>query len=246
VKHQIVIKRHRPWLKPTLLGGGAAILALLAWGLYSYTRAHTVTAYAQTQSEVEKLRSERRQLSQQLRDAQGQIAKLKDSVVYAQRSGEIDAQACDLVQATLPKLQKEVADLHEQLAFYRGIVSPDQARAGVRVYNLKLTRAAVQGSYNYELVLIQSARHDQRVAGRIEVTLEGMQGSSRRTVRLSDIADDAGKNLLFSFTYFEEIDGRLSLPEGFKPQRVNVKLSTDVDGAPAVEDQFDWAKIVAS
>lgn len=246
MKHQIIIKRHRPWLKPTLVAGGAAILALLAWGLYSYTRAHTVTAYAKTQTEVEKLRSERRQLSQQLREAQSQIAALKDSVVYAQRSGEIDSQACTLVQASLPKLQKEVADLHQQLAFYRGIVSPDQAQAGVRVYNLKLTKTTVPGSYNYALVLIQSARRDRRVGGRIEVTLEGMQAGSRKIVQLSDIADDAGKNLLFSFTYFEEIDGRLHLPEGFKPQRVNVKLNTDVDGAPAVEDQFDWAKIVTS
>ncbi|MGH8461469.1 MAG: DUF6776 family protein [Stenotrophobium sp.] len=246
MKHRITISRHRPWLKPALLAGGSALLALLAWGLYSYTRAHTVSDYAQTQTEVEKLRTERRQLTHDLHDAQDQIAKLKDSAVYAKTSGEIDAQACKLVQDTLPQLQKQVADLNEQLAFYRGIVSPDQSRAGIRVYDLKMTRATTPGMYRYALVLIQSVRHDQRIDGRIDMTLEGVQAGSRRIVQLSDIADDGVKNLLFSFTYFEEFGGRLRLPDGFKPLRVTVKLTTDVDGAPAVEDQFDWAKILSS
>ncbi|MGH8456511.1 MAG: DUF6776 family protein [Stenotrophobium sp.] len=243
MKHRIVIASHRPWLRPVLIAVISALLALLGWGLYAYTRTHTVSDFARTQTEVEQLRDERRQLTHDLREAQSQIATLKDQLVYAQQSTDIDTQACAIVKTSLPKLQGEVADLHEQLAFYRGIVSPDQSRAGVRVYNLKMLKGASANAYRYELVLIQSVRHDKRIDGRISVTLEGLQGSTRRMINLADIAGDGGKNLLFSFTYFQEIDGQLKLPDGFKPLRVSVKLTAEVDGAPEVEDDFDWDKI---
>jgi hypothetical protein len=246
VKHTIVVRRHRPWLRPALIAGGSAALALGAFGLYSYTRSHTVSEFERAQLEVEQLRDERRQLTRDLRAAKKEIADLKDQVVYVQRSGEIDTQACDSVKAAIASQQAETADLREQLAFYRGIVSPDLSQAGVRVYDLKLTRGADDRSYHYELALIQSVRHDRRIDGSIVLAVEGMQGNARQTLRWDEVAGGDGKNLLFSFKYFEEISGELHLPQGFKPLRVTVKLVTDVEGAPPVEDQFDWNKIVAS
>jgi hypothetical protein len=244
VKHQIIIQRHRPWLRPALIAGGSAALALASFGLYSYTRAHTVSDFERAQLEVEQLREERRQLTHDLRAARKEVSDLKDQVVYAQRSGEIDTQACDTVKGSLGGLQNEAADLREQLAFYRGIVSPDLARAGVRVYDLKLTPGAAARVYHYELALIQSVRHDSRIGGSISLLLEGMKGGAKQILRWEDLATGDAKNLLFSFKYFEEFSGDLRLPEGFKPLRVTATLVTDVEGAPPVEDQFDWNKIV--
>ena len=243
-KHQIIIQQHRPWRRPALVAGGSAILALGAFGLYTYTRAHTVSDFARSQLEVEQMRDERRQLTHDLRAALKEVATLKDQVVYTERSGEIDTQACDTVKGSLGGLQKEVSDLREQLAFYRGIVSPDLARAGVRVYDLKLTPGANPQVFRYELALIQSVRHDRRIDGSINLLIEGMKNGVRQTLRWEDVATGDAKNLLFSFKYFEEFSGGLTLPEGFKPVRVTAKLVTDVEGAPPVEDQFDWNKIV--
>lgn len=246
MKHTIIIQRHRPWLRPALIAGGSAALALAAFGLYTYTRAHTVSDFERSQLEVEQLRDERRQLTRDLRAAKKEVADLKDQVVYVQRSGEIDTQACDSVRASIASQQTETADLREQLAFYRGIVSPDLSRAGVRIYDLKLTQGANDRTYRYELALIQSIRHDRRIGGRIDLMIEGMQGGARQTLRWDDVVSGDAKNLLFSFKYFEEFSGELHLPSGFKPLRVTAKLVTDVEGAPPVEDQFDWNKIVAS
>ena len=227
-----------------MVAGSAAVLALGAFGLYTYTRTHTVSDFARSQLEVEQLRDDRRQLTHDLRAARKEVSDLKDQVVYTQRSGEIDTQACDTVKGSLGGLQKEVSDLREQLAFYRGIVSPDLARAGVRVYDLKLIPGANPRAFRYELALIQSVRHDRRIGGSITLLLEGMKNGVRQTLRWEDVVTGDVKNLLFSFKYFEEFSGDLSLPEGFKPIRVTARLVTDVEGAPPVEDQFDWNKIV--
>ena len=46
------------------------------------------------------------------------------------------------------------------MAFYRGIVSPEQSSAGVRVYELQLRPGSEADLYQYDLVLIQAMRHD--------------------------------------------------------------------------------------
>src|SRR3546814_16595844 len=110
MQHKIVIHRHRPWLKPVLIAGVTGALALGAWALYSFTRATTVSDFQRTQTEVERLRADRRQLSHDLRTARVEIEQLKGQVVYSKRSSEIDTQACVAVRKSLTALQAETSE----------------------------------------------------------------------------------------------------------------------------------------
>lgn len=246
MKHRIVITQHRPGLKAALIGGSAFAVALAAWGLYAYTRATTVSDFEKARTEVEQLRDERRDLSRDLRTARAEIEQLKEQVVYVQRSQDIDTQACSTVRQSLASLQTEVSELREQLAFYRGIVSPDQSRAGVRIYEFKIRPAGAADAFRYDLVLIQSVRHDQRVGGQVNVRFHGDLGGAPRTLNLGEIAVGGGENLLFSFKYFEEFGGEFRLPPGFRPTRVSVTLEPSVEGAPRIEDEFEWKKLISA
>ncbi|MEW6166833.1 MAG: DUF6776 family protein [Pseudomonadota bacterium] len=245
MRHRIVITRHRPWLKPALIGGGSFALAVAAWALYAYTRASTVSDFERARLEVEALREERRTLARDLRAARDEIKHLEEQVVYVQRSQDIDRQACSAVQASLAQVQAEASDLREQLAFYRGIVAPEQSRAGVRVYELKLLPGAEADRYRYELVLIQSVRHDKRVAGRIALELVGQRGGDEARLPWASIqAGDMAQNLLFSLKYFEEFSGEIRVPQDFEPARIEVTLIPDGNGAPRVEESFDWDRVL--
>lgn len=246
MKHRIVITRHRPWLKPALIGGGSFALAVAAWGLYVYTRASTVTDFERAQLEVEQLREERRELTRELRTSREEVKRLQEQAVYVQRSQDIDSQACTAVRDSLAQLQAEASDLREQLAFYRGIVAPEQSRAGVRVYEFKMAAAPEPGRFRFELVLIQSVRHDKRVAGRIGLELVGQRdGAEARLPWAALVADDAARNLLFSLKYFEEFSGEIVVPQGFEPGRVVVTLVPEGDSAARVEESFDWDRILS-
>lgn len=240
---KVVIKAYRPRLRWALIAAGTAILAVGAWGLYSYTRATTVVDFERAQSERDRLLDERRELTGKLRESHAQVEALKDQVVYLQRSQEIDQQACATVQASLASLQEEVADLHEQVAFYRGIVSPDASRAGVRVYEFKVYPTDSAGVFRYDLVLIQSVRHDRRIAGRVEISLHGMADGQTQVRRLSELVLSGERNLLFSFKYFEEFGGEFRLPAGFRPTRAVVAVLPEGGAVPKVEDSFEWSKI---
>ncbi len=246
MQHRIVITRHRPWLRPALIGGGSFALAVAAWGLYVYTRASTVSEFERAQLEVEQLRGERRQLTRELRAAKEEVKRLQEQAVFLQRSQDIDAQACNAVRSSLAQLQAEASDLREQLAFYRGIVAPEQSRAGVRVYELKLARSAAPRRYRYELVLIQSVRHDKRIGGQIQLELVGKRdGAEQRLPWVALVADPAARNLLFSMRYFEEFAGEIVVPQGFEPARVVVTLVPDGEGVPRVEESFDWGRVLS-
>ncbi len=242
---RIIVTRERPWRRTYVLAGGVFLLAIGAWGLYSYTRASTVSDFQRAKLEVEELREERRRLTRELRESKDELSQLREQVVYVQRSTEIDAQACDGVRASLNELQTEAADLREQLAFYRGIVAPEQARAGVRVQELKFSQGPSKGSYRYELVLIQSVRHDRRVEGHIEVDLIGRLNNAEKRYALSELSSPGSGNLVFSLKYFEEFSGTLSIPQGFVPSRVVVVLVPGAGGAPKIEESFDWARVTS-
>lgn len=246
MQHRIVITRHRPWFRAALISGGSFAIAVAAWGLYSYTRASTVSDFERARLEVEQLRDERRTLVRDLRAARDDIKRLHEQAVYVQRSQDIDSQACTVVRDSLAQLQAEAADLREQLAFYRGIVAPEQSRAGVRVYEFKLMPGAEPARMRFELVLIQSVRHDKRVSGRVQLELIGRRQGAELHLPWPELSvDGATPNLVFSLKYFEEFSGEVSIPQDFEPQRVVVTLVPDGDGTPRVEESFEWNRILS-
>jgi hypothetical protein len=242
LRHRIVIAQHRPWRRFALVAAGAAALACGAFALYRYARATTVSDFAHAQLERDQLRAESRELSQKLRAALNENQRLHDQLAYLNRSQQIEGSACDTVKRSLSALQSENADLREQLAFYRGIVSPSESQAGVRVFEFKVHKLAQANAYRYDLVLIQSVRRDKRTDGTAEISIEGYRGGQKQMLKLADLLADHNRNLVFSFKYFQEFSGTFRLPEGFKPQRAQISLTAD--GASKIDDDYDWAKIV--
>lgn len=243
-KHKIIIAHHRPWRRWALVSGAALLLALGGWALYSYTRATTVSDFERARLERDQLMEDRRSLARDLRSSRAEADKLRDQVAYLTRSQEIDGNACSALKQSVSELQAEASDLREQLAFYRGIVSPKESQAGVRVYDFKVSHSSQAGAWRYDLVLIQSVHHDKRVGGALEIVFEGVKGSEKQSLKLSELNADERKNLVFSFKYFEEFSGTFRLPEGFKPLRATVRLEPDGDADATVEDEYDWGKIL--
>lgn len=243
MKPIIIIRQHRPWQRWAIVGGAAFAIALCGWGLYSYTRATTVSDFERAQLERDRLRSENQRLVKELRAARDEAQKARDDAAYAQRSVDIDKQACAEVKSSLASLQTESADLREQLAFYRGIATPREANAGMRVYDFRIGHDAKAGTYHYDLVLIQSAQHDKRLGGRIDVSIQGVQGGLRKNLSLSDVVTGDTRNLVFSFKYFEEFGGNFRLPDGFRPLRATVAVVPEGNPQAKVESEYDWSKI---
>lgn len=242
---RIVVTVDQPTRRRAIIAGAVALLMLAGFALYRVTRATTVSDFEAATSERDRLFAERRKLNRELQAARAEIGELRDQLAYITRSRQIDDGACVEVRQTLGTLQDESAELREQLAFYRGIVAPHEAAAGVRVYELSVTPLKdAANAYRYDLVLIQPARADKRVGGQAELLFEGLENGVKRRVKLGDVSRDDARGLVFSFRYFEEFNGELRFPPGFRPLRAIVTLQPGGANTRPFEEEFEWTKIV--
>lgn len=243
-RHRVVITVDSPGRRRAIVAAVVALALLAAFGLYRVTRATTVSDFESATRERDQLLAERRQLTRALRTAKAEADGLRDQVAYLTRSQQIDGGACVAVKESLGALQAESAELREQLAFYRGIVSPQDASTGVRVYEFRIRPLkTAPNAFRYDLVLIQPVRSDKRIGGEVDVVFEGLENGVKRRLKLADVAADAARGLQFSFKYFEEFGGELRFPAGFRPLRAIVQMQAGGGGAK-VEDEYEWAKIV--
>ncbi len=169
------------------------------------------------------------QAQQGLRNALAEIerqnAVLRDQVALLKRSTEVDQQAYARVGDGFKALQQEIAELREEVNFYRGIVSPRENSTGLRIERFELERApGQQRMYHYQLVLTQVLKNDRSVRGTASFSIEGVQAGKPRVLSLKQVAVDKKTALRFRFRYFQKFEGDIVLPKGFQPRQVVVSI----------------------
>lgn len=71
-----------------------------------------------------------------------------------------------------------------------------------------------------------------------------MRNEQRETIALRELSDDIeSTNIKLRFRYFQEVKGRLQLPEDFEPLEVQVMAKRDGSGSAQVERTFDWDEL---
>lgn len=180
-------------------------------------------------------------LQQQLQEERSLTADLRQKLAIQQRSSEIDRRASQEVRNEFATLQAELQKLRKDLAFYRGIVSPADNTAGVRIQSFELQPQTTDGRYFYKLMLTQVKRNDRYVNGVIEIDVEGLQDGERKVWSFADLRADRGKELAFRFRYFQHFEGEIELPPKARPQRVTIRAkTTGKNQPPDVEKTMDW------
>ena len=171
-----------------------------------------------------------------------EVADLKQEIAILKTNTEVDRASYKEVEASLTQLQAKIQEQRDAIGFYRGIVSPADGNAGLRVQNLKLTRGNAEREFNLRLVLVQAMKHDRKVSGDVSLSVIGSQDGAEITYALTQLLpDEADKAWVFSFRYFQDFERRLILPDGFTPERINVEVRSKTRSISSIEESFDWA-----
>jgi hypothetical protein len=169
---------------------------------------------------------------------------LRRKVAVLETARGVDREAYDQVEANLDDLQARIQAQEEALAFYRGIVAPEDGAAGLRVQALELFPVDLEASVRFRLhlVLVQAVKHDRRVSGVVNLIVAGERDGASISYPLSELtSDEAFEKLVFSFRYFQDFQTELTLPDNFRPRQVEVELRPSGRGAKPVDRVFDWA-----
>ncbi len=171
-----------------------------------------------------------------------EIVALNQEVALLETHREIDREAYKEVEASLISLQAKIQEQRDAIAFYRGIVSPADGNSGLRVQDLKLTRGKAEREFFVRLVLVQAMKHDRKVSGDVNLSIEGNQGGEDRSYTFTElIPDGADTSWPFSFRYFQDFDRQLVLPDGFTPERIRVEVRSKTRSIESIEESFPWA-----
>ena len=235
---QLVVRYHSPWRRRLIVAGATVGAVIVVYGTYEWGRfdgGYSVFAAAQ----------ERRDHAAQVKALQSENASLRGKVTDAEMSQSVERKSYSDVETTLHDLQGQVQRQREELAFYRGIVSPEDGVGGLRIQRLDVLAGGAERHYKLRLVLMQSMRQDAVVSGSLTVELEGAR--DKQPVRLS-LAEAGGQvrdsgDVAFSFRYFQSIEREVTLPEGFEPSAVNVEVKSSRQ--QPLRQSFPWQVVTA-
>ncbi len=219
-KSRLIVRTHEPWKMRLLVVAVLISILVVAWFIFDYGRQHA----GYDSAEFDTARDDWQREQQKLED---RIAELRAEVARLEIAGEVSKHAAQLVRDELAQNQQDSQAMREELAFYRGIVSPKQGRNGLYIHTVKLSPGEQEREYLYNLTVIHKQglkKRHRRITGTLELKLEGTRNGKPVTLPLSSLQPGRKLPITLSFKYFNRVKGRLVLPDGFEPQHVVVSI----------------------
>jgi hypothetical protein len=159
-------------------------------------------------------------------------------------SREIDSETYATVERNLSELQQRIQALEEELAFYRGIVSPGDGVAGLRIQNVELLADDGGTELLLRLLLVQAIVHNDRVTGTVRLRVNGELHNEASVLTLGELQGEGGSNEIpYGFRYFQTLEQHLSLPAGFEPVELEIEIWPREPRGETVMQNFSWASV---
>jgi multidrug efflux pump subunit AcrA (membrane-fusion protein) len=227
--------RRRSKLQAVVIVG--VLLCLAAVGYLGYELGRYSAGY----SLLDVRRAERKR-DTELAEREGTIDELRRQLAILETARRIDRETYAQVEQNLEQLEAQMQAQAEQLAFYQGIVSPEDGMAGLRIQSLEIEPMAGERQFVLRLVLAQAMAHSGKVAGSVELRIDGQLGADKVTFGLAELVSEADMSeITYEFRYFQTIEREVQLPLGFSAETVELEISpTEPRGAAAVVQEYSW------
>lgn len=231
--------RSFPSSRRVVLFSAAALAVLVGAGYLVYELGRYQGGYSALDQRREQVALQQI-ISQQAADAD----ELRRQITVLQTSQEIDRETYALVESNLSELQLRIQIQEEELAFYQGIISPEDGYAGLRIQSINFTATELEQHYILRVVLVQSISHDRRVTGVVRVHIEGSRAGEADELSPDEILIDAESgNIPYAFRYFQGLQGEVVLPADFEPDQVNVEIRPQGAGGRPILHSFEWSTV---
>lgn len=233
---RLVVRHHSPVQRMIMWAVGLSLLLGSGYGLYSWGNYHAGFDRSAALDREDGFKGA-------IRELERQNLELRDRIALLDRSTQMDQQAYQDVNNNLRALQEEVLELREEVAFYRGIVSPREASSGLRIERMELEKTPNEDSlYHYQLVLTQVLKNQRNVHGSVSFSILGTQNGQPRTLNLRSVSVQKQSSQNFKFRYFQKLDGDVLLPNGFVPRSVEVTVRPS--RKKNINQAFSWEAVV--
>ena len=217
---------------------GVRLLVLVGLILATVTAALTGYFWAVHESGLDRDHLDR--LGERIRVLELELEDTRRQLADANLAREVDRQALEIQRDEMGELRGTERDLREQLGFYRRLMDAASPGQGLDVADFEVFGMAGSGAYGYRLLLSGPTKQGDWVSGSARLEVAGLTGNSEHELSLPEISDPDSYPLGYRFRYFQRLSGSMTLPEGFLPLRVKVRLFPGGQSGATVERTFNW------
>lgn len=229
------MSRSRQYRTPLLVAATVAALAIGGYLLYEMGRIHA--GFNRFTADEQVLR-----LNKRIAELEIEVAALDEARIQLETTALTEQETYREVSGTLRELQEKIQEQREAIAFYRGIISPEESESGLRIQDLEVLRDGDADRYRLRMVIVQVRQHHRQVYGKVRLTVDGaMDGEVVSLPYARLLPDGATERWNYGFRYFQDFERELEMPDGFTPQRINVELEPTGRGNTGIKQTFDWS-----
>lgn len=189
------------------------------------------------------LRGEVEFLSAELAAVNQRMNRLVARNAVLERETDVLRQANRLLREQESSRQAALNQQQSELDFFRRLAGTGGAQTGLDVYHAELLTTGSKRVFQFILTLTQNIRRASIVSGRVRIDVEGTMDDRPVTLYWSRISDGDTPEPTFRFKYFQQLEGYLTLPEGFSPTRLKLTLEAG-DRRKPVQRSYDWSKLL--
>jgi len=187
--------------------------------------------------------SERDQFQEQIIAANQETRGFRQRVGALEKGGEVDRQAAEGIRQTVKSLKAQVSTLEEEVSFYKGIMAPSGQDKGLRISKIDIQPIDQSNLFRYSIMMTQVADNSSYIKGVAAVNFVGREAGKRKIIPLRELDEKINElGVKFSFRYFQEISGDITLPVNFKVEQVQVVLQSSGSKAQRVEETLEWSQ----
>lgn len=139
---------------------------------------------------------------------------------------EVASIANEQAQLSYKEFMRKDAELREQVSFYQKVMAPELSQDGFVVESVEILSTASANNYAISVMMLQRENIKAIIKGTLNISLQGSQNTVPIKYDLKELLDDKSKNMAFSFKYFQVLELRVTLPENFIPEQIEIK--TDI------------------
>ncbi|MEO9946046.1 MAG: DUF6776 family protein [Paraglaciecola sp.] len=111
--------------------------------------------------------------------------------------------------------------LKSTLEFYQQVMAPELKEEGFSIEGFYAEPTLSENSYRFELALVQHEKTKNTLKGTLNISLVGSENGQPKEYPLKQFLPEQ-QALRFSFKYFQLLNGEVTLPTGFQPEKVTV------------------------
>ncbi|UTF59397.1 DUF6776 family protein [Gilvimarinus sp. DA14] len=185
--------------------------------------------------------NDKERLTAELIEARAEADKLRQQVANLSMASEVDQMASEEVRSEVIELRQQIASLEADISFYRGLMAPGESSSGLALGDITLRPIGTQGRYRFKFVVQQIATNHQVLNGNLNVELVGHREGEQTRLPLYQLSSDYDSaDIKLRFKYFQNVEGELTLPDGFEAQSLELTARSSGDDSQRVERSYSW------